>query len=152
MMRRFQDRIVGGQAYHFNMANVGDSRAILFNKHIEIAKELCARKKRNNSDPVGAATNVGIGLHAKQDISAHGDFGKGSPYNIEWHNMDSPQKDYGLPQLYPDNLYLDAKGDPNGVPQGLAIRREMRALNDFWEFLNSDNCSCKCKKYFGTPR
>ena len=115
----------GGQAYHFNMNSaIGDTRDSLFNMHMARAKGLCHKKMGTSSSPRLAAYNFGRGLHARQDISAHGDFGKDSGYNLSWHNSNSPQTKYGAPQGYPDAAQLDAEGDPygQGVPRKDAIK------------------------------
>lgn len=72
---------------------------------------------------------LGRGLHAFQDVLAHGSLGADSDIGeVCHHNSTSPQKDYGKPGLYPDNPLLDAHingkiAPHHGIPDGKTVHR-----------------------------
>jgi RHS repeat-associated protein len=176
---------LGDPSYHFN-TNLGgvDSRFVKFDMHLSLAKKICNKKYLSigESVPPGeagkiAAMNVGMGLHALQDITAHGDYPAYNVYEAgkigmnAWHNYGSPQTEFGAPQYYPDNINLDAENSSDGVPRkgvlmkhgdvtytayvtgtkrrGKVINDTTYALSGFRDFLRSRECSCECKQYFG---
>lgn len=172
--------IIGDQRYHFdrNRGRGKDTRIELYEKHLLKAKNLCTWNQRIKFDnPQQAAKELGIALHPYQDWVAHGDYGfydEGGVYTI--HNQYSPQKTWGNPIDYPDDITLDAANGPDGRPSdgamhaivtknGISIRlyaiykpgnRRIyltkkiteTTLKEYLAYVNK-NGNCKCKQFFG---
>ena len=114
----------GDQAYHFNLTpKTGqDTRMVLFWKHFRAGLELCSDKK-DTDDAQGAAEQLGIALHPLQDFIAHGDYGHlhtALNFPVSYHhNIGSPQKEFGPPSGYPDDVTLDATVNGSPTPYGI---------------------------------
>jgi RHS repeat-associated protein len=104
----------GEQSYHFNRNLNGgtDSRIEHWLRHYQEAVRLCCKAIDR---PVPAAEQLGTSQHPRQDWVAHADYAMKNKGNI-WvvHNSNSPQKTYGDPGSYPDDINLDVVGSPDG--------------------------------------
>jgi RHS repeat-associated protein len=152
----------GDQSYHFDRPFGGeDSRMQHYKRHIKDAKYYCDKRNegttyansqgtfywedfQSNNDgtweknTILAAKNLGVALHPRQDIIAHGDYFKyvkGDIYDLDAHNGRSPQKDFinsfgGKTSDYPDNPFLDAKRGSNGIPKGAALINDNVLVKD----------------------
>jgi len=168
--------LVGSQKYHFNRNPNGvDSRFERFDFHFKKAKDLCHRYV---DVPEDAADQLGIALHPIQDWVAHGDLNAGAFDTTKFHNMDSPQTDFGTNWKLPDRTDLDAVNGPEGRPAGPAMNRVSGGYHNHYRtekewaifstgpkrlnltktmtenrlksFLEfvAQNGGCRCKKYF----
>ena len=116
--RRSPLPFLGQQQYHFDGNNgrgdMPDTRQILYDTHKKKAIDFCCKHKNKGKH---AAKELGIAIHPKQDISAHGHYGYRTMGQIAViHNSLSPQKDYGDPGGYPDRIDLDVQKSPDGIP------------------------------------
>ena len=166
----------GDQSYHFDRnKGIGkDSRIQHFEDHFLAAKQACTKSR---DEPEIAANELGTALHPYQDWVAHGAYGVYDNGNI-WstHNSLSPQKNFGDPSHYPDDVGLDAIDGLSGRPAGsamhvvvvnsgvsvreyalyergfkrISLTRQMSTgvLIDFKNYVKQ-NGDCKCRKYFG---
>ena len=120
----------GDPSYHFDRPWEGeDSRLVHKRKHFANAKGFCKKGGFEVFDKSGkiirqfesvtnAVKELGLSLHPAQDWVAHGDYGKyvHGPL-FYWHNIVSPQTDFGAPQYYPDDPTLGAES-ADGRPAG----------------------------------
>ena len=110
-------------SWHFNRSWGEDSREIHYKENLEVAKGHCNFTVLGLDDPEHAARSLGISLHPKQDIYAHGDYNRISEVSIfgifggglpnYWHNwVFAPLQGSSY---WPDNKDLDAD-TPSGLP------------------------------------
>lgn len=109
-------------SWHFNRAQGGeDSRLVISDRELALAKTMCDWKTGNADNWEGAASYLGRSLHPLQDWVAHGDFNSrqkiqslsgayGKDVLHYWHNRDAPESGS---EDFPDDTNLDADG-PSG--------------------------------------
>ncbi|HNY64457.1 MAG TPA: RHS repeat-associated core domain-containing protein [Deltaproteobacteria bacterium] len=111
--------VFGNQSYHFNTSGKGkggdpsDSRIILANSHLNKAvalwkaslaegkKGLCADRRLESRLRTRALVELGTGLHAFQDVTAHNDVLTHRFLGFLYHN--SPELSFGLLTNYADS-------------------------------------------------
>ena len=136
--------VIGDQSYHFNTnpdakdGSLGDSRLIVAEEHLEKAIEL--QKKANESEgtfdaiifEMDALAELGTGLHAVQDISAHtGDFVDDKLVGLDIYN-----------HLGEKGTFADEPIDPK---TGELNERYYQAKKDTEEYLKRFKRETECK-------